>query len=211
LDVVDDLPNVEFLRQFALEQRPELAAQAARIQAEQASVALACKEFYPDFEFMGRYDQFWTDVEQRPQLGMNVNIPLNQSRRKAAVHEAMYRLSKMQAEYEQEADNVRHDVQTAFVRVDASRRNVRLYARKIPPAAESNIASANAGYVAGNVDFLRLIEAQRELLELREKQQQAIAEFHRRHAELERVLGAPIPENPARKEMPLQDPEGKLE
>jgi outer membrane protein TolC len=193
IDVVDSLPNVEFLRQFALEQRPELAAQAARIQAEQASVALACKEFYPDFEFMGRYDQFWTDVVQRPQVGMNVNIPLNQSRRKAAVREAMFRVSKMQAEYAQQVDNIRHDVQTAFARVDASRKTVRLYADKILPAAESNVASANAGYVAGRVDFLRLIEAQRELLELQEKHQEAIAEFHRRQAELERAVGAPIP------------------
>lgn len=193
IDVVDSLPNVEFLRQFALEQRPELAAQAARIQAEQASVALACKEFYPDFEFMGRYDQFWTDVVQRPQVGMNVNIPLNQSRRKAAVREAMFRVSKMQAEYAQQVDNIRHDVQTAFARVDASRKTVRLYADKILPAAESNVASANAGYVAGRVDFLRLIEAQRELLELQEKHQEATAEFHRRQAELERAVGAPIP------------------
>ena len=193
LDVVDGLPGVEFLRQFALEQRPELSAKAARIQAEQSSVELACKEFYPDFEFMGRYDQFWTDVEQRPQVGMNVNIPLNQSRRKAAVREAMYRLSKLQAEYDQEVDNIRYDVQTAYVRLDASRRNVRLYAGKILPAAESNIASANAGYVAGNVDFLRVIEAQRELLELREKHQEAIAEFYRRRAELERVVGGPLP------------------
>jgi outer membrane protein TolC len=193
LEVSDNLPPADLLRQLALEQRPELASQAARIQAEQASIALACKEFYPDFEFMGRYDQFWTDVEQRPQVGMNMNIPLNQSRRKAAVREAMFRLNKQRAEYEQQVDNIRRDVQTAFARLDASRRTVHLYVDKILPAAQGNVASANAGYVAGNVDFLRLIEAQRELLELREKHQEAIADFHRRQAELERVVGAPIP------------------
>ena len=42
--------------------------------AEQNAVALACKEFYPDFEFMGRYDAFWTDRVQRGQVGMNMNI-----------------------------------------------------------------------------------------------------------------------------------------
>ena len=63
---------------------------------------------------MGRYDQFWTDVEQRPQVGMNVNMPLNQSRRNAAVREATFRLSKMQAEYEQQVDNIRHDVEAGL-------------------------------------------------------------------------------------------------
>jgi outer membrane protein TolC len=180
------------LREVALQQRPDLAAQAARIQAEQASLALACKEYYPDFEFMGRYDQFWTDVEQRPQVGMNVNVPLNLSRRNAAVREATFRLSKMQAEYEQQVDNILHDVEAGLARLDGSHQKVALYTDRILPAARANVESANSGYVAGAVDFLRLIEAQRELIELQEKHQEAIAEHHRRRAELERVVGAPI-------------------
>lgn len=105
----------------------------------------------------------------------------------------MFKLSKLQAEYAQQADNIRHDVQTAFARLDASRRIVRLYVDKILPKAETNVASADFGYVAGTVNFLRLIEAQRELQELREKHQVAIADFHRRQAELERAVGAQIP------------------
>jgi outer membrane protein TolC len=190
----DGVPTAEQLRETAVGQRPELAAQASRIAAEQAAVALACKEFYPDFEFMGRYDQFWTDVEQRPQIGMNVNVPLNQSRRKAAAREAMFRLSRMQAEYQQQVDDVRHDVETGLARLEGSRRTVRLYAERILPAARANVESANSGYIAGTIDFLRLIEAQRESIELEEKHQAAIAEYHRRRAELERVVGSPIAE-----------------
>ena len=192
LEVSDSLPDVEALRQAAVLQRPDLTAQAARIRAEQAAVALACKEFYPDFEFMGRYDQFWTDVVQRPQVGMYVNIPLNQSRRQAAVREAIFRVSKMQAEYDSQVDGVRNDVQAGFARLDGSRKTVRLYAETTLSAAEANVASANAGYEAGRVDFLRLVEAQRQLIGLQEKYQEAVAEYHRRHAELERVVGGPL-------------------
>ncbi|HTI51899.1 MAG TPA: TolC family protein, partial [Planctomycetaceae bacterium] len=199
----DVIPAAEQLRQTALAQRPDLAAQAARIQAEQASVALACKEYYPDFEFMGRYDQFWTDVEQRPQVGMNVNVPLNQTRRKAAVREAMFRLSKMQAEYDQQVDNIGHDVEAGLARLDGSRQTVALYATRILPASRANVESANSGYVAGTVDFLRLIQAQRELIELQEKHQAAIADYHRRRAELERVIGVPIGElSPSAERLP---------
>jgi outer membrane protein TolC len=186
------IPAAQELQDAALAQRPDLAAQAARIQAEQASVALACKEYYPDFEFMGRYDQFWTDVEQRPQVGMNVNVPLNQTRRKAAVREAMFRLSRMQAEYDQQVDNIRHDVEAGLARLEGSHQTVSLYESRILPAATANVESANAGYVAGTVDFLRLIEAQRELIELQEKHQIALADYQRRRAELERVVGAPL-------------------
>jgi outer membrane protein, heavy metal efflux system len=189
---VDQEPlSAELLRERAL-QRPELSAQAARIQAEQAAIELACKEFYPDVEVVGRYDQFWTDHEQRAQLGINVNLPVNQSRRRAAVDEAVCNLRKLQAEYDQQLDNVRHDVEVALARLEAGRRNVRLYANQILPAARASLASAESGYTAGAVDFLRLIQAQRELIELEEKDQEAVAEFHRHRAELERAVGQPL-------------------
>ncbi len=192
LAVADELPPVEALRERAVERRPELHAMAARVQAEQSMAALACKEFYPDFEVMGRYDRFWTDREQQPQVGLNMNVPLNQSKRHAAVQEALWRVHKMQAEYEQAADNVRSDVQSAYARAQGSRRTVRLFETKILPAALDNLAAARAGYVAGTVDFLRLVEAQRQILDLREKHQMAIADYHRRAAELERAVGEDV-------------------
>ena len=193
LEVADSLPDVEALRQAAIQQRPDLTAQAARIEAEKASVALACKEFYPDFEFMGRYDNFWTAVEQRGQVGMYMNIPLNQSRRQAALREAIFKVSKMQAEYDAQADSIRNEVEAAVARLDGSRQNVRLYSETILPASEANVASANAGYEAGKIDFLRLVEAERQLIELQEKYQDAVTEYHRRRAELERAVGEPLP------------------
>jgi len=190
LAVDGELPDVDSLRQAALEQRPDLQAQASRIQAEQASVALACKEFYPDMEWMGRYDQFWTDVVQRAQVGLYINLPINQSRRQAAVHEAMARLCKMQHEYDAQIDSVRNDVEAAFARLEASQRTARLFEETILPKAEDNVASAQSGYEAGRVDFLRLVEAERQLIELREKHQLAVAEYHRRLAEMGRVVGS---------------------
>jgi len=192
LEVSDSLPDVEALRQAAVEQRPDLSAQAARIQAEQAAVALAAKEFYPDFEFMGRYDNFWTAIEQRAQVGMYVNIPLNQSRRQAAVREAIFRVNKMQAEYASQADSARNEVEAGFSRLEGSQKTVRLYLQSILPAAELNVSAADAGYEAGRIDFLRLVEAERQLIGLQEQYQEAVTQYHRRRAELERVVGAPL-------------------
>src|SRR5262249_45435515 len=122
-----EIPDADLLRQVAIERRPDLTAQAARIEAEQAAVAPAAREFYPDFEFMGRYDNFWTNVEQRGQVGMYMNIPLNQSRRKAAVDEALYRLNKLKAEYDAQVDSIRSDVEGGFARLEGSSKIVRLY------------------------------------------------------------------------------------
>src|SRR5687768_1382430 len=35
--------------------------------------SLACKEFYPDIEVVGRYDAFWQEDPLRPMVGMNLN------------------------------------------------------------------------------------------------------------------------------------------
>lgn len=192
LPITDNLPPVDGLREWAVEHRPELQALAARVQAEQSAVALACKEFYPDFEVMGRYDRFWFDREQQPQIGLNMNVPLNQSKRHAAVQEALWRVHKMQAEYMQAADTIRGEVQSAYARVLGSRRKIEVFESKILPAAQDNLRAAQAGYEAGTVDFLRLIEAQRQILDLREKYQTAVADYHRRAAELSRVVGQDV-------------------
>lgn len=191
-----DLPSASVLLESAVERRPELQAMAARIQAEQTAVDLACKEFYPDFEFMGRYDRFWTDKEQRGQVGMNVNIPLNRSRRHAAVQERQFQVQKMQSELDQATDSIRNEVQAAWFRVQGATRTVKIYDAKILPTANENLSAAQAGYTAGTVDFLRLIEAQRETIELREKHQMAIVDLHRRRAELERAVGHSVSQPP---------------
>lgn len=192
LETPAEAVSVEELRARALEQRPDLSALAARVHAEQHALALACKEYYPDFEVMGKYDTFWTDVVQRGQIALNLNIPLNQTRRGAAVREAMFNFNKAQAEYNQQVDAIKNEVQTAHARLEASRRTLELYDRKLLPATEDNVAAAASGYTASTVDFLRLVQAQREFIELNLKHQQAIAEFHRNRAELDRVVGTPL-------------------
>jgi len=190
LEQPERLPSVDELRERAVEQRPDLSAMAARLQSEQSALALTYKDYYPDFEFMGKYDTFWTDTAQRGQVAMNLNIPLYQNRRNAAVREATFRVNKMQAEYDQQVDLIRNEVQSGYAKLRASRRTVGLYTKKVLPAAQDNVAAATSGYTAGTVDFLRLIQAQRESLELQEKYQQAVVEYNRNRAELDRVVGA---------------------
>ncbi|HEY2249934.1 MAG TPA: TolC family protein [Planctomycetaceae bacterium] len=183
------LPSVEELRARAIDQRPDLAAMAARIQSEQNVLALTYKDYYPDFEIIGKYDSFWTDVVQRGQIAMNLNIPLYQDRRQAAVREAIFRVAKMQADFELQVDMIRNEVHTGYAIVEASRRTLELYTGKVLPAAQGNVEAASSGYTAGTVDFLRLVQAQRELIELKEKYQQAIVDYNRNRAELDRVVG----------------------
>jgi cobalt-zinc-cadmium efflux system outer membrane protein len=195
LVIKGSLPDASDLRERAVENRPELGALSSRIQSEQNAVALACKEYYPDFEFMGRYDAFWTDRVQRSQVGMNMNVPLNTGRRGAAVREAQFRLSKLMAEHSQQQDAVREEVQIAHSRVFANQQAAKLYGDRILPAAQTNLDAARAAYIAGSIDFLRLMEARRQFNEQQIAYQRTLTEYHRSRSDLERAVGAPIDED----------------
>ncbi len=188
----NSLPAAEALQQAA-ESRPDLFAMQARIRAEQANVALACKEYYPDLNLVARYDGFMPE-QMRPAVGMELNVPLQNGRRSATVREASERLQQRCAEYQDRLDQVRFEVQSAFDRAAQSQRVIRLYEEKILPATQRSVESAQSTYTSGKLDFLRLIDAERQVYTQREMYYQAIAEYHRRLAELEQAIGGSLPE-----------------
>jgi outer membrane protein, heavy metal efflux system len=191
LPLRDAIPEATVLQGLAARSRPDLYAASSRAQAEVANLALACKEYYPDLSMVAKYDGFMPD-DMRAQVGMQMNVPLQLSRRSAAVREAEARVQQRRWEYQNLLDSVRFDVQSAYDRAAQSREVVRLYEEKILPLSQRNIESAQANYTSGKLDFLRLMDAERQLYSQREMHYQAIAEYHRRLAELERAVGEPI-------------------
>jgi outer membrane protein TolC len=182
------VPPSDVLQQWAAQQRPDLSAICDQIRAERANLELAWKQYYPDMELVAKYDGFMPD-NMRSQVGMNVNVPLWQAKRSAAVREASSRLCQRQAEYQDRLDQVRLEVQSAYEQLIEAKEVVRLFDEKILPAAEQNVQSGRSNYMAGNVDFLRLVEAHRQLYQQQEKYVDVTAEFHRRLATLERAVG----------------------
>ena len=191
----EPLPPAELLRQYGVASRPDLAQRNNRLRAEQWSVALANREFRPDLEWVGRYDTFWqgTDRPLQGQMGLTLNVPLAQEKRRAAVREATARVTRERNELDAMTRQAEFEIQEAYEKVFESLQTTALYDRDILPAARRNVQSAQAGYVAGQVDFLRLIQAQRELIDLSEQSIQTQAELHTRLAMLERTVGGSLP------------------
>jgi cobalt-zinc-cadmium efflux system outer membrane protein len=189
LSTADRVPPSDELRTLALSQRPELAAQAARIRAEQYAVALANKEFYPDVEVVARYDAFWQEEPLRPMVGMNLNLPIYKQKRWAAVSEARARITKEQAELDATINELMFEVEQSYRRAEESRSTLAVYQTSILPTVRHSVDAARASYLAGRLDFLRLVASQRQLLEMQDRYYSTVAEYRRRHAELLRLIG----------------------
>lgn len=188
----EPLPEVQVLREAALRRRPDLAALANRLAADQAAVCLAQKEFYPDIEVMASYDAFWQEKPLRAMVGVRVNLPLRLARRDGAVAEAAAKVAERQAELARQADQVSFEVQQAHTLVQESERAVRLYEKSILKAARENVEAAGPAYASGKIPFLSLLEAQRAQVGLRDRYFEALADYHRRRATLERAVGGPL-------------------
>jgi outer membrane protein TolC len=196
LDVTDELLDVQILRATALGRRPDLQAMADRIAAEEAALELAHKEFYPDFEPFFMYDRFMGNISDNRDLatmvGVRLNLPIYKRRRCGAVAEAEARLAQRKAEFARLTDQVNFQVQEAYARVQRSERSARLYQDTILRAAEENVKAAQSAYETGKVPFLALIEAQRNVVNLRDRYYEALADYFRRRAALERAVGGPL-------------------
>ena len=86
-------------------------------------------------------------------------------------------------------DQVKFQIQEAYEQVLESERILDLYERQILPQADENVRSAQSAYVTGKSPFVSVIEAQRSLISLRDRNFEVTADYFRRRASLDRLVG----------------------
>ena len=183
------LPDVELLRTRAVESRPNLKGLAAQVRASKARTDLAQREFYPDFNVTAGYNSLWDPEEKRFTVGVGINLPLDQGKRRAAEDEARARMKQADWELIDEMSVIAGEVQRAYDRVEESRQVLALFRERLLPIAEENLEAAKLDYHAGIGDFLTLISAEENLMQTQLQSQRTLADYHRSMAELERSVG----------------------
>jgi cobalt-zinc-cadmium efflux system outer membrane protein len=196
IDVTNGLPDAQVLLALALARRPDLRALADRIRAEQASLGLAYKEYYPDFEPSFMYDRFMGNMtanrDMATMLGVRLNLPIYLAKRRGAVDEATARVAQRRAELARLADQAGFEVQQAYVQVQRSEQSVRLYEQTILPKANQNVEAARSAYESTRIPLLTLVEADRDYVLLHDRYYEAVADYFRRRATLERAVGGSL-------------------
>jgi cobalt-zinc-cadmium efflux system outer membrane protein len=180
----------EMLVERALRERPELRAAEARVRGRRSGVALARREFLPDVTLVGAWEGLMQESQLRPVVGLSIDLPIRIERRRAALAEARAELSGAKSERSALEDEVRFEVTNAVLRSDESRHVLHLLDHRLLPAARDRVAAARAGYETGRNGFDALIEAERELRDAELDRERALADLSRRHAELQRAIGA---------------------
>jgi len=181
------------LTELTLNNRPEIAANAAAIARDTATLALSRKSYFPDFEV---YVERFFNAGRRDGVGVvfSATIPLAYRQKyDAGVAEATARLSASKADLRTAQDTSLAEVKSALVRAQTAAELIKLFTQTHIPQAEQSLASSRISYQTGTVDFLSLTDSLRVVEQVHLEHIAAATDFEKAHADLERAVGQPLP------------------
>lgn len=183
--------GIEELEQIAFQNRPELRALNTDAARSQTAIALAQKQYYPDFNVM--VERFQNFGQRDGFGGMAVmSLPFSfwtKSKYDAGVREAKANLESAKAAYQAAGNQVRFELKDLLAKIDAAEKLLTLYKTTIIPQAQQTLESARISYRTGKVEFLSLLDAERALKEFQLEYYRTLTAFEQRMAELEQAVG----------------------
>ncbi|NIA20403.1 MAG: TolC family protein [Anaerolineaceae bacterium] len=190
------------------ESNPELKALAYEIAKEEQGIALARKEYFPDVTLGVNYvDTSEALMPGAPDSGkdpvvamVSVNIPIWYEKLNAGVREARARHRAAARKKDDRANQLDAQAKLVLYKVRDAQRKIDLYGNALIPKARQSVQVDEAGYRAGKVGFLDLIDAERILLDFQLSFERATANSAQRTAELEMLVGRAIPRKKTTKE-----------
>ena len=165
---------------------PGISASDAQVRAARSNNELTLRNRYPDFSVAVRGSELSLG---KLEWMVQINLPLQQSSRRAAERESEAMLAAALSRREANANQVDADLAENLAAFEWAQRNEVLIASTLLPQAELSLTSALAGYENGRVDFATLLEAQRQVRQARQRQLRARADAQMRLAEIERLVG----------------------
>ena len=184
------------LLEIARRERPEADALDAAARRADARIALARKQFMPDFGLNITYfDIGNTDVpptatgRDAVAIGATINVPIQRGDLRARLEET--RVRRIQIETRQEAleTSFRTQIADLVSRLRVEAQQLALYREALIPQAETTLQATLSAYTTGRTDFLDLLDAERMLFSLGTGYEDTFARYLKTTAALERALG----------------------
>ena len=156
------------LKRWAREHRPMLLAMHDKTLAADSMVALAQKDYYPDFKMGAVYGiRSGTNPATRQtradlaSLMLSMTLPLyTDSKQDRAVDQRMAEKARAEFSWLDAVNQVDAQIDSAAADLRIARSRLSLFEQGILPQARQTTASMLAGYQVNKVDFLNLVRAQ---------------------------------------------------
>ena len=191
------VPSIEELERISMEHRPELAGLRKKIVKSGDEGRLARLAMKPDFTVAGGAMVMPTGSNFR--LGymaeLTMNLPsLNRARHDGETKQADAATDVARAELDARTTTVFLEIRQAQITVSSAQRRVKLYRDTLLPQAEAAFKASTAAYQNNRGEFMSLIDSQNLLLDIRTAYYKALSAADAGSAQLERAIGAPLPD-----------------
>lgn len=186
------VPDLRTLERLALDRHPGLMRLDEEIAAATSQVTLAHKAFYPNFQIHAGYNAMWSDPDQRPMVGVSINIPFGRGKREAELDRAQAELQRAEWARKDRRAELLADLARARAAVVESIQAIQLYEQRLAPLARQYLDAAIADYQSGTGAFLNVVTAEQRNLETELAFERARADYLKRFAELDLWAGGQL-------------------
>lgn len=186
------LPELEVLLRIAEENRPEIRAAMASIEAARADVELQRADRRPDVTVQSAFVDHLTNSGNPPMKAW-VSLPLwDRGLIGGQVDRARAEVRQREFNLEQTRREVRADVTIAYRQFSSARRVLNLQEKEIVPSARDLLEKARKGYVDGLDTLLSVLDAQRVYRQASLERLKASGEVARSRSQLERAIATDL-------------------
>jgi outer membrane protein TolC len=180
--------NASELFDLVKQQNPDVQVQQAMLNKTESQIALAKKEFRPDFGVQYTYEN--TDRKFRDYYMASFSITLpNRGRRKAELAEAEANRDQVNKQLEAEVQRRLAEVKGQLVVAQTSEEQLKIYKDGLIPQSDATFRSALAAYQANRQDFQTLLSSFMDVLNLQLEYQRELADHEIALARLENLTG----------------------
>ncbi|SMO50687.1 TolC family protein [Fodinibius sediminis] len=179
--------------QTYIQRNPDVARWAAELQQRESALDLEQAKGIPDLTVSGGYKRAEDVGASAAIVGISIPLPFF-DRNQGNIKAAKYELSRVKTQREAAVSQTYKDLQTAYNKLDAATHEVNQLQEQVLPGAKTAFEAAQIGYRQGKFDYLEVLDAQRTLFSTRTRYIQALAEYNRAVAEVERLIGTPLSE-----------------
>ena len=178
----------------AVENSPEIKAKRKMVEAAEFKLAMAKREYYPDFTFTGSLFKRGGEFDDMWSLTASVNVPIfYKTKQRSAVLEAEEGLREARLDLEGAELMVASSVRDNYSMALAASRLMAIYKDSLMPKTRQSYEAGLAGYASGKVELMALIRSLASLLDYEILYWGQFAEMKKAEARIEALMGSQIP------------------
>ena len=187
-------PNIERIRQEALEKRPDLQARKFDLSQQEANLKLAKAFRYPDPLVGGNFTMQGPQGGGNQQLyGLNLQIPLPVfDRNQGGIAQAEVAMQTAQADLRKTTLKVQNDIEVAYQNLTQSQRLIEAYQAGVLEDARTTFSILEKAYQKGGVTLIDLLDAARTSRTILQNYLEALFEYQQNLFLLEKAAGQDV-------------------